>query len=217
MITCLFLDTDDKRYFSEADRCAIQNVCEAVEPEVRALLPMLPGHIEIAAQTGKHVLPQTGERGLAVTAHRVEWVVDPGRLGGVEATAKSQLRCTLFHEFHHLSRGWVKAGGKRWDRFIDGAICEGLATAFERDFGGRKPPWGAYSAEVAAWVEELLALPLNAPYHHWMFQHPDGRKWIGYRAGTFIADQVFKATGRTSADLATTPTDDILAMAGFGR
>ena len=215
MITCLFLDTEDKRCFSNSARSAIQGVCDAAEPEIRALLPTLPGVIEVAAQTGKRVLPQTGELGSATTPVRVTWVVDADRPGGVAATAQSQLRQTLFHELHHLARGWVKSGGKRWPRFIDGVVCEGLATAFERDFGGRTPPWGSYPDNIATWVHELLGLPANALYHHWMFQHPDGRQWIGYRAGTFIADRAFAGTGRTSADLATASTDEVLAMAGF--
>lgn len=214
MIACLFLDTDDKRYFPELARNAIQRVCDVTEPEIRALLPELPEVIELAAQTGKNVLPQTGELGAAATPVRVTWVVDPDRPGGIAATAQSQLRCTLFHEFHHLARGWVKSGSTRWPRLIDGVVCEGLATAFERDFGGRNPPWGSYPENVSAWVQELLALPPNAPYHHWMFQHPDGRKWVGYQAGTFIADRASGATGRTSADLVSVPTNDILVMAG---
>jgi hypothetical protein len=47
----------------------------------------------------------------------------------------------------------------------------------------------------------------------WMVEHPDGRRWIGYRAGTFIADQAIAASGRTAAQLATMPTDEVLALA----
>jgi uncharacterized protein YjaZ len=76
-------------------------------------------------------------------------------------------------------------------------------------------PWGSYPHDVAVWVQEVLQLPPKAPYAQWMFQHSDGRKWIGYRAGTFIVDQALAATGRTSSDLVTATTDEILAMAGF--
>jgi uncharacterized protein YjaZ len=97
---------------------------------------------------------------------------------------------------------------------MDGVVSEGLATAFERDFVGRTPPWGDYGEEVRAWVSELLKLPPSAPYHHWMFQHPDGRRWIGYRAGTYIADQAIARSGRSAAQLVLTPTNEILAVAG---
>lgn len=213
MILPLFLDTDDRRLFSHEARAAVREVCDATEPEVRALLPALSETIELAVQTGTFVIPETGELGMAAAPGRVNWTVDPSRPGGVAATARAQLRFTLFHELHHLVRGWVINGQPRIS-FMDGVVSEGLATAFERDSGGRQPPWGEYPEDVRSWVAELLALPLSASYHHWMFQHPDGRRWIGYRAGTYIADQAIAASDRSAAELVLTPTDEILKIAG---
>jgi hypothetical protein len=98
---------------------------------------------------------------------------------------------------------------------MDGVVSEGLATAFERDAAGRRPRWGEYSQEAAGWVAELLRLPLTAPYNEWMFLHPDGRRWIGYRAGTYIADRAIAASGLSAAQLVLVPTDEILKMAGI--
>ncbi|WP_421841559.1 DUF2268 domain-containing putative Zn-dependent protease [Marinobacter algicola] len=55
--------------------------------------------------------------------------------------ARAQLRFTLFHELHHLMRGWVVYGGAPRTSFMDGVVSEGLATVFERDVGGRETPW----------------------------------------------------------------------------
>jgi hypothetical protein len=214
MITCLFPDNERQHFRGEAE-ATIRDACTEAEPEIRRLLPGLPESIELHARIGKRVLAETGELGSAATPNCVTWVVDSGRPGGVAAIAGSQLRATLFHEFHHLARGWVKSGGPRWPRMIDAVVCEGLATAFERDFGGRRAPWADYPQNASSWVEELLTLPADAPYHHWMFRHPDGRAWLGYKAGVFIADRASSATGRTAADLVATPTDAILEMAGW--
>jgi hypothetical protein len=215
VIIPLFLDTGDGRHFPGAARTAIADVCAATEPEVRALLPALADTVELAAQTGPSVLPHTGERGSAVSPGRIDWVVDPSRAGGIAAIARSQLRATLFHELHHLARGWVRFGGPVHTSFMDGIVSEGLATAFERDFGGRNAPWGDVPSDVAAWVAELLALPVSAPYHHWMFRHPDGRQWIGYRAGTYIADRAIAASGQSAAELVCVPTAEVLSLAGI--
>jgi hypothetical protein len=215
MICRLFLDTDDQRFFPPDARAAIGKVCDDTEPEVRALLPTLPATIELAAETGRFVIPETGEIGLAATPVRVNWTVDPSRPGGVAAVARTQLRCTLFHECHHLARGWVFRGGAPRTSFMDGVVSEGLATAFERDAGGRIPPWGQYAQEASAWVAELLRLPLTASYEQWMFQHPDGRRWIGYRAGTYIADRAIGASGSSAAELVLVETAEILRMAGL--
>jgi hypothetical protein len=214
MILPLFLDTDDQRFFPPDARRGIRKVCDDTEAEVRTLLSTLPATIELAAETGGFVIPETGEQGSAATPCRINWTVDPSRAGGVAAIARTQLRFTLFHELHHLVRGWVFHGGAPQTSFMDGVVSEGLATAFERDAGGRLPPWGQYPQEASAWVAELLQLPLNARYDQWMFQHPDGRRWIGYRAGTYIADRAIAASGCSAADLVLVPTAEILQMAG---
>ncbi len=107
MITPLFLDTYDGRHFSRLTREAIIEVCTATELRVRALLPMLPEDIELACETGKTVIPETGEMGLAISTTRVGWTVDPDRKESIASIAREQLRYTLFHELHHLARGWV--------------------------------------------------------------------------------------------------------------
>lgn len=107
------------------------------------------------------------------------------------------------------------SGGNRPKTFMHGVVSEGLATAFERDAAGSSPPWGEYPQNVEEWVSELLKLPLSAPYSDWMFVHPDGRIWIGYRSGTFIADRAMKASEKSAAELVRTPTEEILRMAGY--
>ena len=100
---------------------------------------------------------------------------------------------------------------------IDAAVAEGLATAFARDETATNPPWGHYDAsEAAGWVEELREIPHLGAYQTWMFQHPDGRRWIGYRAGTYIADQAKAGCGCSAADLAGTPTDEVMELIGGG-
>lgn len=215
MIVPLFLDTTDCRHFSDDSRQAVEEICAAADMEIRAHLgALLPHDIELACQTGQFVIPETGEVGAAITSHRVGWTVNPARPGGIAGIARTQLRFTLFHELHHLARGWVMYGGPERTSFMEGVVSEGLATVFERDVGGRETPWGQYPDDVETWVAELLELPVSAPYNHWMFQHPDGRRWIGYRAGTYIADQAILASGLSAADLAIVPSDEILRMSG---
>ncbi len=59
MIVTLFLDSDDRRFFPDEARAAVREVCDATEPEVRALMPSLTPTIELAAQRGTHVIPET--------------------------------------------------------------------------------------------------------------------------------------------------------------
>jgi hypothetical protein len=156
-------------------------------------------------------LPGYGAR--ATTMDSVSFALDPDQASGSARLMHERLRPALFHECHHLLRGWVRRGGKRRTRFIDGVIHEGLAVAFERDAAGHASPWASYPGVVRDWVDELLPLPVYVPYAKWMSFHPDGRRWIGYNAGLFIAGRAMAASGLSAAELAQTPCKVILAMA----
>jgi uncharacterized protein YjaZ len=99
--------------------------------------------------------------------------------------------------------------------FMEGVVSEGLATAFARDAANEDAPWAKYPDDAERWVHELLQLPLTADYAQWMFFHPDGRPWIGYRAGTFLADRAIAASGRSAAALVRTDSRDVVELAGF--
>jgi uncharacterized protein YjaZ len=92
----------------------------------------------------------------------------------------------------------------------------GYATVFARVFGGDDAPWGRYDLEtVSAWAAERRAGP-DGPQDHWFFQHPDGRRWIGYLVGTHLVDRAMAASGQTrripSAAPASVRTPRVAAM-----
>jgi uncharacterized protein YjaZ len=157
------------------------------------------------------VIPETGETATAVPPASVYWTVDLDR--DLLSIARKELRSTLFHELHHLARD----PHVHRETLMDSVVTEGMATAFERDFGKVDPPWSIAPPEVMEWTREILDQPDNAPRDAWLFRHPDGRRWIGIRVGTFLVDRATKASGRSSAELVTTPTAEILASAGLQR
>ena len=193
----------------------VQEIAIEAVDEVREWLPTLVDDLVLAVFADDRVIPETGEAGASVSPGRIEWHADPATPGGVISAARRELRFTLFHELHHQVRGWVMRGGTPPSAFIDAPIAEGLASAFERDAAGRRAPWAEYPVEVGAWVDELLALPLTANYAQWMFKHPDGRRWIGYRAGTYVADRARMVSGLSAAQLVATPTAAVLDLAGY--
>jgi uncharacterized protein YjaZ len=195
--------------FSRSERAAIRTVAERAVRDVRPLLPGLPTELRITVQAGDRVIPETGETGSIGLPGAVYWTVNPNHEGGVLAVVAAQLRATLFHEWYHL----VREGTFASETLTDRAVSEGLATAFERDFGGASTPWGAYPPEVAAWTSEFLTLAPDAPLREWMYAHPDGRRWVGYKVGTYLADRAVRESGRSLGQLAGDPTAKILALA----
>jgi hypothetical protein len=197
-------------HFSQTERTAVQTVADSTTIEVRRFLPALPDDLVLKVQAGKNGISETGETASSLQPNVVWWTVDPNRTGGVVATVHRQLRPTLFREFHHLVRGATVNSRS----LMDWVITEGMASAFERDFAGTPTPWAAYPDNVMDWVNELRALPSTTGWDNsLMIRHPDGRRWIGYKSGAYLVDRAARSSGRSSASLVSTPTDDVIRMA----
>jgi len=201
-----------KYEFSRAERRTIQRIADKAASDARVHLPDLPKKLTLRVESGSDVVPETGAGGTAIPPDWVRWMVDATRPEGVTAIANTGLRAVLFHEFHHLVRGTKGVP----ENLMDHVIFEGMATAFERDFGGAQPLMGSYPANVPEWVAELMALGPEAEQREWLFKHPDGRRWIGFKAGTYLVDQAMKQSGRNSADLVLIGTTDVLQLAQAG-
>ncbi|MEO7133923.1 MAG: DUF2268 domain-containing putative Zn-dependent protease [Vicinamibacterales bacterium] len=199
--------------FSSTERRTIARIAGAAARDARKHLSALASEITLQVGSGTDVIPELGATAAASAPAFVTWTVDPNRPEGVVKIAESYLRQALFHEFHHLLRGTAYSGSG----LMDSVITEGTATAFERDFAGAKVPWGEYPEDVSMWVDELLKQTADAKRSDWIFRHPEGRRWIGMRAGTYLVDRAMKQLNRTSADLVAMPTPDILAAANAGR
>jgi uncharacterized protein YjaZ len=196
--------------FSSNEQRLVRRIAESATREVRALLPGVPPLIEITVRPGPHVIPETGTGGDAMPPTAIMVTIDASRSEGVEAITKKWLRQLLFHEIHHLVR-WQLSGAPR--SIVERAVFEGMATAFERDFAGDQVAlWGVYPEDVAKWADEVSRLPPEASSQEWLFRNPDGRRWIGYKVGTFWVDEARKRSGRSAADLVTTPALDVIAL-----
>jgi len=199
--------------FSAIERRTIARIAGAAALETRRHLPALAPQITLQVQSGKDVIPELGATATAVSPDWIRWTVDPDHPDRVVRIAETHLRGALFHEFHHLVRGTTLHP----HTLMDQVVIEGMATAFERDFAGVAQLWAEYPSDVSKWVEELESQPSTASRNEWMFRHPDGRRWIGMRAGTYLADRAMEQLNRSSAELVSTPAEDILAAASNTR
>ena len=157
----------------------------------------------------KKVTPEIGNGGTWSPPNVVYWTVDPDYGDGPAATARQWLRAVLYHELHHLvRRGTVPRGS-----LTEIAVTEGLAIVFERDETGVTAPGAHYPDNVAEWTAELMAQPPTADQSHWMSRHPDGRRRVGYKVGTYLVECAQRASGRSAADLVTAPTAEVIDLA----
>ncbi len=204
---------DGENIFTPKILDEIQKIADAVDKDVRQYFPNLDEDIFLEVNTSKIVIDETGELGQSIDRNRIRWTVDHERPEGVLAIVKAHLKSTLYHEYHHVARGWAQYMVEEPIRMIDAAVSEGLAVTFERDFGTGDNPWPTHPADIHTWFQEILQVTDLSEYHKWMFRHPDGRRLIGYRVGTYLVDKAMKSSGKSSVDLVDASTDVILEYA----
>lgn len=211
---------DQEAYaLSAEEQDTIEAIADAAEQEVRSVLPELRKDLTLEVRIGPWV-PETGVAGSATGPRTIWMMVDPTRDEGVTGLVQRHLRTLIFHESHHLVRVWTDSGRSTMShvasgRLIDRVISEGMATVFARDFANGETPWSEYPEEIEEWVQEVLSLPDDADQERWMFEHPDGREYVGYRAGAYIVERAVERSGRSAAELALVSTDEVIRLAGF--
>ena len=203
--------------FSDDEKQLITTLISDAEEEVRALLPTLPDVIEVTAMViDRNVDIVGGVTGRANAPGKVQVELSSIFPGGISAAAKSALSSTIFHEFHHLDRGWTIQGNKFGAGIPIAAVNEGLASVFAEEYTGVYFEVAySYPEDAADWLQEILALPVNADYSTWMMgEHPDGRNSIGYRVGRYIVHQATANSGKNILELSSLAPKEILGLVG---
>jgi hypothetical protein len=191
---------------------SVLEVANRAEEDIRIHLPALEKDLYLLVNQTKSVIPETGDGGFTIGPHCIRWDVDPQR--GVGAVARAHLRRTLFHECHHAVRLQQRpqdAEVRDWPAVV---VFEGLACAFAAEAGGTRPLHESYDESVIErWTAELFSQPVDDTWPQWKFEHPDGRRNIAYRVGTWIADIAISRSGRTAADLVWVGPTEVMALA----
>ncbi len=187
---------------------------EAVERGLDAtkkLLPMLSGHMNIVVRpNSRSIIPEYGTGGYTYDSEFIEIWFDKTVPHGAEKTLES-LYQTVFHEGNHAARyNVIEFDG----RFLNSVVTEGLATVFEREHAGYQPLYGQYGddATMQQWLAELKSANWDKR-EELFFDNSDGRRWIGYKTGTWLIDRAIKNSGKSVIELTEFKCDDILKLA----
>jgi hypothetical protein len=208
----MLIETEDYAFEARL-RERIERIVHATVTEVRLLLPSLTPQLTISIYPTVNVMSDLGIFGLAVDKNWIQWAFDP-RKGDV-ALVERYLRVSLYHEAHHAVRLRTQPWNVSW---IDNAVFEGLATAFERDFGGATDAYGTYDpAALAARATLLLRAPdVWRPQQRFPAEHPDGRQRLLYQVGTYVVDRAMQRNaGASAVSLVDVHASEIVRMAGF--
>jgi len=204
---------NDSYSFHIAEQELIVGIVVDSENKVRDLLSNLPAQIKVTVSAIDRDLTEVGGvTGRADSPDEIFIYLSSIFDGGVSAAANTGLSTTIFHELHHIARGWTIEENQHGPGIPTAVVNEGLAIVFAETYTGLSFEGNAYPDEAQAWLDEVMALPLDANYNQWMNQHPDGRLAIGYRTGNFIVTRAMEISDMSILELSKLSPDVILSM-----
>lgn len=204
--------------FTQTQKDIILNEVNNAEINIRKLLPDLPKEITVFFEiTNKNFKSNGGINGRADRYSPAEVFIEVSNVypGGINEAINTALVPIIYHEFHHLTRGWAIKDNKYDLQIYVAAINEGLAIVFSENYTNTYFPWNKYPNEIEQWVDEIISLPKNSNYSAWMFQHPDGRIGVGYKAGNFIIRKAMDNSGKSILELSKLSPRKLLKLAGY--
>lgn len=208
--------TLDARLWNESaehgiDRDEISSYIASTATEAAKLLPSDFTYLNIVVSptVPEWVTPETGVMGMTYSDEYIALTFDATIPYGHDSL-KRALRSTAFHEMVHAT---TFAHDPWRSSALFGAVTEGLATVFERDYSGEaKPLWGDYEGGdvMSKWYQEIKSLPQTEQKDMSYFvAHSDGRKWIVYKTGVWMVDKLL-TSGEDLFALMKLPHTDII-------
>lgn len=198
---------------SERVVSSIQGKAVAVSDSVEALLVEFDGDIRLNVRIVENDLDAVGGvAGWAARPGEVQLIISAAYPGGIEAAIDEGLAPVLFHEFHHLWRGWTIEQNRFGPGIPNAVVNEGLAAVFADTYSGVAWERFDYPENVQEWLDEILELPLDADYNTWMNDHPDGRIAVGYRTGRYVVHRAMAQSGLGIVELSALSPEEILAL-----
>ncbi|HVX57985.1 MAG TPA: DUF2268 domain-containing putative Zn-dependent protease [Candidatus Saccharimonadales bacterium] len=189
-----------------------KRAAESAYEEVTKLLPFGSGYVTFVVQPREYgLIAETHDIGRTHNSDLIELAFDPKFARKNPQQILDQVRPTVFHEMNHAARFNLNI----WHTsFLDHCVLEGLAAVFARDYADYDALWGRYDeGEARKWLAEIRKKEKTLDYDAYMFKHPDGRRWIGYKVGTYLIDQAVKNSGKSVVELSKLESADILTLA----
>ena len=205
---------------SEIDREKIEEKIIQTSGEVAKILYGLPDSINIEVQLIDRNIDivdgVTGRTNEHKPSGKIIMEVSTVYPGGPVKAVQSGTDPFLFHEYHHLTRGWSIYKNEFGPGIDIAAVNEGLAVVFAEEYTGIVHEANAYPAEAEKWAAEILNLPKNANYSEWVSgYHPDGRTFIGYRTGNYLVRTAMEKSGKDILELSELSPAEIIELSGL--
>ena len=205
-------------YTNKETEQSFESVVEKSYLEVRQHLWNIPESIDIYFAKDDMIVPETGVGGFAFNRHTITLSVEKD-FPDKELQA-ADVRGTVFHESFHVAQHFTAEDG--YHNAIHSAIYEGCATVFERDYAHSSPLHANYAAhseeELQSWLKRLEEVGASCfeedgVWEEWAFYNEElKQRWIVYKTGTWLVDQILQKTGLTVLDFQDKTAEEIYAL-----
>ena len=206
--------------FDASSKEKIENIVAIAERDTRFFFPNMNKKINFVISTADFDLSAVGHATGITLRHKgianVELKLSTFNGVNLDIAIADGLRSLVLHELHHVARGWAMEDNVFPRGIYIATVNEGLAVVFAELLTGNTYEANRGPEEVASWVNEILVLPQNANYMHWVSGiHPDGRSAIGYKAGRHIIYTALVNGNKNIVQLSKMTIHDILEEAGI--
>ena len=202
--------------FNDAHKARLAELTDSTIIKMKKLMPELVPVMKINMKLMDRDLSVVNHvTGRADYTDEIEVSISTQHEDGLSAAIEAGYVKTLVHELHHTVRGWVIHGNAFGPGIAIAAINEGLADIFAKIHTGSEMNTLGNDVDFDAWTNEVLALPKNANYGHWMFLHPDGRMAVGYRTGAHLIEKAMENSGKDILELSKYSVKELYRLAGY--
>lgn len=125
----------------------------------------------------------------------------------------------LYHEIHHIARGYCAMLEKGKHVLLNTVFSEGLATAFEvEQVPSRLPKYAKHNPLlIKTWLPRIAKEFSSKDYSYteWFhgYKKPDK---LGYKIGKYLVDEIIKRNpSKTPTTLARVAAKKLLKMSGY--
>lgn len=153
--------------------------------------------------------------GFTKTKDWIEITIPPGKID------YKDLDGMLYHEIHHIARGYSAMMEKGEHVLLNTIFSEGLATAFEiEQVPSRLPEYAKHnSILIKTWLPRIVKEFLSKNYSYAEWFHGDKKPdKLGYKIGKYLVDEIIKRNpSKTPTNLVGVSSKELLKMSGYKK
>ena len=143
----------------------------------------------------------------------IEVTIPPGKID------YKDLEGMIYHEVHHIARGYCGMLEKGKHILLNNVFSEGLATAFEiEQVPHRLPRYARHIPSlIKKWLPRMAKEFSSTKFNYSAWFHGQGKPdHLGYKIGKYLVDEIIRRDpSKTAANLVRVNAKKLLKMSGY--